>query len=175
MSERHSPRRVGTGNPGADDVTNQSAHVISFRSLFQLTAINPAVRPNAKVQLTRMAKKRRNGAPIVAALQPAPFSISAKQRETRQSECPLWVDAVGHKPTLVPSAATSASCQYRKRLCTISLADKRQEPRPLLANRRRLRRLCRMILLVLSENRLESLFRPKFRRADFFQAGSVPI
>jgi hypothetical protein len=91
MSERHSPRRVGTGNPGADDVTNQSAHVISFRSLFQLTAINPAVRPNAKVQLTRMAKKRRNGAPIVAALQPAPFSISAKQRETRQSECPLWV------------------------------------------------------------------------------------
>jgi hypothetical protein len=89
MSERHSPRRVGTGNPGADDVTNQSAHVISFRSLFQLTAINPAVRPNAKVQLTRMAKKRRNGAPIVAALQPAPFSISAKQRETRQSECPL--------------------------------------------------------------------------------------
>jgi hypothetical protein len=174
MSERHSPRRVGTGNPGADDVTNQSAHVISFRSLFQLTAINPVVRPNAKVQPTRMAKKRRNGAPIAAAwakLQPTTFSISAKQRETRQSECPLW----GHKPTLVPSAATSASCQYRKQLCTISLADKRQEPRPLLANRRRLRRLCRMILLVLSENRLESLFRPKFRRADFFQAGNVPI
>jgi hypothetical protein len=46
---------------------------------------------------------------------------------------------------------------------------------PLLADRRRPRRRCGMILPVLNEDRLEGFFRPKFRRADFFQAGGVPI
>jgi hypothetical protein len=44
-----------------------------------------------------------------------------------------------------------------------------------LADRRRPRRRRRMILLVLDEDRLEGLFRPEFRRADFSQAGGVPI
>jgi hypothetical protein len=45
----------------------------------------------------------------------------------------------------------------------------------LLANRRRPRRRCRMILLVLGEDRFEGFFRPEFRRANFFQAGGIPI
>ena len=45
----------------------------------------------------------------------------------------------------------------------------------LLAERRRPRRRCRMIILVLNEHRLEGLFWPKLRRADFFQAEGVPI
>ena len=45
----------------------------------------------------------------------------------------------------------------------------------LFANRSWPRRRCRMILIVLRGDRLESFFRPKFRRADFAQAGGVPI
>ena len=44
-----------------------------------------------------------------------------------------------------------------------------------LANRRRPLRRCRMILVVLGEDRLKGFLGPKFRRADFFQTGSVPI
>src|SRR6476469_8149261 len=43
------------------------------------------------------------------------------------------------------------------------------------ANRRRLRSRRRVIFLVLNEGRFESFPRPKVRRADFSQAGSVPI
>ena len=44
-----------------------------------------------------------------------------------------------------------------------------------LANRQWPRRRCRVILLILSEDRLEGFFRPKFRAADLRQAGGVPI
>ena len=44
-----------------------------------------------------------------------------------------------------------------------------------LANRQRRRRRCRVVFLVLSEDRLESFLRPEFRRADCAQAGGVPI
>ena len=45
----------------------------------------------------------------------------------------------------------------------------------LLANRRWLLRRCRMILPVLSQDRLKGFLWPKFRNADFVQTGSVPI
>ena len=44
-----------------------------------------------------------------------------------------------------------------------------------LANRQRRRRRCRVVLLVLSKDRLESFLRPEFRRADCAQAGGIPI
>jgi hypothetical protein len=44
-----------------------------------------------------------------------------------------------------------------------------------LADRRRPLRRSRMILVVLGENRLKGFLGPKFRRADVFQTGSVPI
>ena len=54
--------------------------------------------------------------------------------------------------------------------------DKEQETISLLlANRRWPLRRCRMILVVLGEDRLKGFLGPKFRRADFFQTGSVPI
>jgi hypothetical protein len=43
------------------------------------------------------------------------------------------------------------------------------------ANRRRLRLRLRVIFLVLKEDWFESFLRPKVRRADFSQAGVVPI
>ena len=46
---------------------------------------------------------------------------------------------------------------------------------PPLANRSWPRRRCRMILLVLIEDRLNRFLWPKFRGADFSQAGGVPI
>ena len=55
---------------------------------------------------------------------------------------------------------------WRKEARDISLA---------LADRRRPLRRSRMILVVSGENRLKGFFGPKFRRADVFQTGSVPI
>jgi hypothetical protein len=72
-----------------------------------------------------------------------------------------------------------ASCRHRgsgQETRNKRTRDKEQRQISLpLADRRRPRRRCGMILPVLNEDRLEGFFRPKFRRADFFQAGGVPI
>ena len=65
---------------------------------------------------------------------------------------------------------------------TVPRKDKQQEVlhSPLqisltLADRRRPLRRCRMILVVLGEDRLKGFLGPKFRRDDVSQTGSVPI
>ena len=88
------------------------------------------------------------------------FAVAYLLEETPRS---IHTKGIGHEVSLL-----TCNC------IRLPPSFKRQISLP-VANRRWPWRRCRMIPLVLGEHRFKRFLRPKFRRADFFQAGSVPI
>jgi hypothetical protein len=83
-----------------------------------------------------------------------------------------------HGTVIEPGLATGADaygCCGRMARSPVRETGRNRQSSRLFANRRWLLRRCRMILLVLSQDRLEGFLWPKFRSADFVQTGRVPI